>query len=145
MADAMSGEGHGRAKALAAWKKRVIDGWADVAVVDVASDAQAIDLGHDRAVSADVALGSLGPGDVDVQLVHGPVGPTDELTDTSIVSMTLREELPGTGRYCYDGVFTCDRAGRYGFTVRIVPAHPDLTTFAELGRVAWALHTAPTP
>jgi starch phosphorylase len=38
----------------------------------------------------------------------------------------------------YAGAFTCDRAGRYGVTVRIVPAHPDLVTPAELGRIAWA-------
>ena len=28
--------------------------------------------------------------------------------------------------------------GRYGFAVRVVPAHRDLATFAELGRVTWA-------
>ena len=34
--------------------------------------------------------------------------------------------------------FTCDRAGRYGYTVRIVPSHPDLTNPIDLGRIAWA-------
>ena len=33
----------------------------------------------------------------------------------------------------YSGSFACERAGRYGFTVRVVPSHPDLRTFAELG------------
>jgi starch phosphorylase len=37
----------------------------------------------------------------------------------------------------YTGTFTCDQAGRYGATVRIVPAHPDLVTPLELGLVAW--------
>ena len=32
----------------------------------------------------------------------------------------------------------CETAGRYGFTVRVVPSHDDLRTFAELGCVAWA-------
>ncbi len=141
----MSGDGHERAKALAAWKQRVIDGWSGVSVGDISSDLQAIDLGRDRTVSAEVVLGSLGPDDVDAQLVHGPVGPTDELSETSIASMTLRDGTAGQDRYCYEGSFTCDRAGRYGFTVRVVPAHPDLSTFAELGRVAWAVHTTPAP
>jgi starch phosphorylase len=144
MADVMSGEGHGRAKALAEWKQRVVDGWSGVSVDDVTSDSAAIDLGRDRTVSAEVALGSLGPDDVDVQLLHGPVGPTDELADTSVVSMTRLDRSGAPGRYCYEGTFTCDRAGRYGFTVRVVPAHPDLSTFAKLGRVAWAVHTTPT-
>ncbi len=31
-----------------------------------------------------------------------------------------------------------EHAGRYGFTVRIVPRHPDLVSPVELGLVAWA-------
>jgi hypothetical protein len=38
----------------------------------------------------------------------------------------------------YSGQFDCETAGRYGFTVRIVPAHADLTTPLELGAIAWA-------
>jgi starch phosphorylase len=145
-ADVMSGAGHERAKALAAWKARVVAGWSEVEVVDVVSDGLPIDLGQERQVSAVVALGKLGPADVDVQLVHGAVGATDELIDPSIVSMELAGRPAGAGsRHRYEGSFTCERAGRYGFTVRVVPSHPDLTTFAELGRVAWAVHTTPTP
>jgi glycogen phosphorylase len=143
-ADRMSGEGHDRARALSAWKQRVAEGWTGVSVGEIASDGEAVDLGRDRPVSAEVVLGRLGPEDVDVQLVHGAVGPADELTDTSIASMTLSDRRGADGAYVYEGSFTCDRAGRYGFTVRVVPAHPDLSTFAELGRVAWAVHTAPT-
>jgi starch phosphorylase len=138
--DAMSEGRHDRARALAAWKRRVVDGWNGVSVGEIVSDSQAVDLGRDRGVTAEVVLGTLSPDDVDVQLVHGPVGPTDELTDTAIVTMTLAAEGPA---YRYEGSFTCERAGRYGFTVRVVPAHPDLKTFAELGCVAWGVHAAP--
>jgi glycogen phosphorylase len=138
-ADVMSAGGHERAKALAGWKHRVVEGWPGVAVGDITSDSLPIDLGHERAVTAEVVLGNLGPDDVEVQLVHGAVGPADELLDTSIVPMTISRPV-GPGRHAYEGSFTCERAGRYGFTVRIVPAHPDLATFAELGCVAWAVH-----
>jgi len=144
-ADARSADGHRRARDLAAWKRRVVDGWREVAVGDIASESLTADLGSNRRVSADVALGPLGPADVHVQLVHGPVGPTDELTDTSITTMDLVDPgsiWPPLGGHRYEGAFTCERAGRYGFTVRVVPAHPDLSTYAELGRVAWA---APNP
>jgi starch phosphorylase len=136
-ADAMADGGHGRARALASWKKRVADGWSGVSVARVDSDIRTIDLGGERPVSAVVHLGTLEPGDVEVQLVHGPVGPTGELVDTASVTMTMAGRA-GDGGYHYQGAFTCERAGRYGFTVRVVPAHPDLSTFAELGRVAWA-------
>jgi starch phosphorylase len=140
-ADVMSLDHHGRARLLSAWKKRVVDGWDAVSVGDIVSDSQAVDLGRDRSVSAKVALGTLCPDDVHVQLLHGPVGPNDELADTSIVTMDLAAAEDGSHRY--EGSFTCERAGRYGFTVRVVPAHPDLKTFAELGRVAWAQHSPP--
>ena len=37
------------------------------------------------------------------------------------------------GHIRYVGSFVCERAGRYGLTVRVVPAHPDLATPTELG------------
>jgi hypothetical protein len=30
------------------------------------------------------------------------------------------------------------RAGRYGFTIRVVPTHADLGSWAEVGTIAWA-------
>ena len=51
--------------------------------------------------------------------------------------MTPSGEGPA-GTLRYRGTFSCSRAGRYGFTVRVVPAHSDLTSAVELGRVAWA-------
>jgi starch phosphorylase len=94
-------------------------------------------VGGSRAVEAVVALGSLGPDDVDVQLVHGPVGQGDELTSNTIVSMTPAG--PADDDHArYTGSVRTDHAGRYGFTVRVVPRHPDLVGPAEMGLAAWA-------
>jgi starch phosphorylase len=49
--------------------------------------------------------------------------------------MTLHDS---EGQHRYVGAFDCESAGRYGFTVRVVPAHPDLVTPVELGLMAWA-------
>ena len=38
----------------------------------------------------------------------------------------------------YSGSLRTEKAGRYGFTVRVVPRHPDLVSPAELGLAAWA-------
>ena len=45
---------------------------------------------------------------------------------------------PTTAHLRYRGRFTCQQAGRYGITVRIVPTHPTLVNPVELGKVAWA-------
>ena len=58
------------------------------------------------------------------------MGNTDEIVDAAASPMDL---VSGSGPYRYEGTFTCDRPGRYGFTVRVVPSHPDLLTWAELG------------
>jgi starch phosphorylase len=137
-ADALTGDGHARARALAAWKERVGAGWGEVRLVSVDSDAVVADLGSERTVDACVSLGSLTAEDVALQLVHGPVGPNDEIAEPTIVTMERAGPDDEAKRHRYVGRFCCEEAGRYGFTVRVVPAHPDLSTPAELGFVAWA-------
>jgi starch phosphorylase len=132
-ADRLTADGSARAKALAAWKLRVGAAWPGVSVVSVDSEDGIADLGSSRSVVAMVALGSLQPDDVAVELVHGPVGAGDELQapSTSTMSFVGVGERPST--YRFEGTFSTERAGRYGFAVRVVPGNPDLVTFADLG------------
>ena len=125
-------------RAMADWRSRVTGGWGGVKVAEVVEmDRDAAERGDTRRVVALVELGSLKPEDVAVQLLHGPVGPGDELQETTIAEMTLHEPAGSSGRR-YEGSFSCEIAGRYGYTVRVVPAHDNLTSFAELGLIAWA-------
>ena len=136
-ADTLAGAGYGRAKTLSQWKQRVIAAWPSVKVLDVESDEVTgmVDLGATRTVTVSVELGALSPDDVAVELLHGPVGSGEELTTTKVVRLSL---VGNGGPYRYEGVFTCDHAGRHGYTVRIVPSHPDLVQPVELGCIAWA-------
>jgi starch phosphorylase len=127
---------HAAAKELVAWKARVNAAWSGVHVVDVPIDTTAADLGATRTVEATVALGDLSPDDVTVQLMHGPVGQGDEIVDAVLVTMTLVETHGHETRY--RGELSCAAAGRYGFTVRVLPSHPDLAQPVEMGRVVWA-------
>jgi starch phosphorylase len=138
-ADVMTREQGARGRDLAAWKQRVGKGWGGVKVYAVESESALADLGSMKKVEAVVALGTLDENDVEVQLLHGPVGANEELQPVHTMTMELiglDESEPSARRYA--GSFPCDQAGRYGFAVRVVPSHPDLTTFAELGCVAWA-------
>jgi starch phosphorylase len=137
LADQLAADGYGRATALASWKERVAAAWDGVQVEGVEADAAAADLGGARSVSALVALGALGESDVEVQLLHGPVGQNDELDEPAIVAMVPEGDGHGGPRR-YTGSVPLERAGRYGFTVRVVPRSADLVTPVELGLVAWA-------
>jgi starch phosphorylase len=131
-ADSLTATGNERARALASWKARVRRGWDTVKIVSVETGAAVTDLGTARHVEAIVELGALEATDVAVELLHGVVGPNDELVAPQRMTMDAAGE---GGRYA--GEFACEAAGRYGFTVRVVPAHVDLTTPLELGAVAW--------
>ncbi|MGI8492884.1 MAG: alpha-glucan family phosphorylase [Acidimicrobiales bacterium] len=155
-ADRISADGGAPARELAAWKKQVISAWSGVEVLGVDTDdgSPVIDLGGVCEVVAEVALGALTPDDVAVELVHGPVGGADELTRSEVVVLTCEGALPGEDQgalageraqgghpgslHRYRGRFSCNQAGRHGYTVRVLPAHADLAVPAEMGCVAWA-------
>jgi starch phosphorylase len=72
-----------------------------------------------------------------VQLLHGPAGQGQELSQPEVLALEPAGAADD-GHLRYRGQFSCDRAGRYGITVRIVPIHATLVTPVEMGRVAWA-------
>ena len=123
------------ARALAAWKRNVLELWDGVRVTGVdAGKDRVTELGGHRDVEATVDLGGLDVGDVQVQLLHGPVGGHDELDRQHVVVMqSVDASHPGASRWTAS--FECVSAGRYGYTVRVVPNHPDLPAFTELGRI----------
>jgi glycogen phosphorylase len=135
--DRMAADDHARARDMAAWKARIAAGWSDVRVEAVDADGTAPGIGDERIVEALVSLGTLHGDDLAVQLVHGPVGPADELESPAVTEMQPAGPAE-RGQVRYRGEFACDSAGRYGFTVRVLPAHPDLAASAEMGRIAWA-------
>ncbi len=135
-ADRLAADDYAPAQELAAWKRRIRAGWRDVRITGVDAETTTAELGIVRTVTVAVRLGTLAPSDVAVQLVHGPVGQGDELVDPQV--LTLRYGGADDGASCYEGGFVCDVAGRYGFTVRVLPHDPDLASDVELGRIVWA-------
>ena len=137
-ADALSASHYARARSVAAWRQRVLAAWSDIHVDALEGDLSEADLGSTRRVEASVALGALSADDVAVELLHGPVGANDEVVNATIESLSLAGLEDTPGHYRYTGQFTCGKAGRYGFTVRVIPHHPDVPKPAEMGCIAWA-------
>ena len=137
----LSGDDGRRARELATWKVRVRQGWTDVAIERIDTDIDVAAVGDDREAIAEVRLGSLAPADVEVQLVHGPVGQGDEMDHPSVVAMSIAADAASSASdTCtrYAASFRCDRPGRYGCTVRVLPVHADLASPVELGLITWA-------
>ncbi|HYH34964.1 MAG TPA: alpha-glucan family phosphorylase [Nocardioides sp.] len=125
------------ARELAAWKKHVRAGWADVRVEHVESSGvgEAPEIGTVLTVRAFVSLGELSPEDVDVQLVHGRIDAEDRLVGSATEPLALGESYEG-GRHRFDGTVALARSGAFGYTVRVVPRNDLLASTAELGVVA---------
>ena len=137
-ADQLTATDGSLARDLAAWKLRVLDGWAGVAVGEVTASEEPVGLGTTRTVQVTVTLGSLTAADVAVQLVHGTVGQGDELLGPEVTDLEPVEGSGTDGHAVYGGSILCTRPGRYGFTVRVAPTHPGLSTPLELGLLSWA-------
>ncbi len=84
-----------------------------------------------------VRLGSLSPEDVSVDIYTGAIDAAGEIASGSTVPMRLVGPADD-GVWTYAATLEFAMTGRRGFTVRILPHHPDLATPMLPGLVAWA-------
>ncbi|UFU07682.1 alpha-glucan family phosphorylase [Ruania halotolerans] len=137
--DGGDGADRSAAVALADWKAQVHQAWPGVRVEHVESEDvhDVVKVGDHVTIKAFVALGSLQPEDVEVQVNYGRVGEDDELDEFGTAELALTDTYEG-GRHQFARSFTLAQAGPFGYAVRIVPRHPGLAGPTELGLVAAA-------
>ncbi|MGW2327382.1 alpha-glucan family phosphorylase [Streptomyces sp. NPDC001700] len=127
---------------LSAWKAQVREAWTQVAVDHVETritppaPGGAAELGSALSLRVQVRLGGLDTADVEVQAVAGRVDDGDQLTDTTAIPLKPTSGPDDEGRHLYEGPLALDRTGPFGYTVRVLPAHPLLASPAELGLTA---------
>jgi starch phosphorylase len=130
------------ARQLAAWKARVTKAWPQVRIEHVEADDTDQSPGSALTVRASVALGELSPVDVAVQVVYGPAGDQDEIIAPQLRALQL-EEPPANGSAArFAGQAELGRPGPFGYTVRVLPSHPLLSSTAEMGLVTFPAATA---
>lgn len=134
-AEEMAASNFQPARELVSWKQHIRNSWQDVHINAVES-TPANELGKTATVEAAIALGELSIEDIAVQLLHGPVGQGDEMTEVTTIDMDAGDWID-SNHIRYHGSFTCNRAGRYGFTVRVVPKHQHLVSPIEMGLISW--------
>jgi starch phosphorylase len=64
--------------------------------------------------------------------------PTGELTPDAVTPLLTAGPSDGSSTCRFQGAFRLQKAGSYGFNVRVVPSHADLATIGEIGLVTWA-------
>ncbi|GAB7180906.1 alpha-glucan family phosphorylase [Kitasatospora sp. Ki12] len=140
----LAGEHYAPARELAGWKAKVREAWPAVRVEHVEADcpAEAQELGSSLALRVQVALGALEPDDVEVQVVSGRVDESDGISDACLLALKPVGGPDLDGRTRYEGSLELCRTGPFGYTVRVLPAHPRLASPAELGLVALPAESA---
>jgi starch phosphorylase len=123
------------ARRLAQWKTRVAAGWVRVAVLDVVAGQQELRVGDHLPITARVCIDGLQPEDVAVQLCIGRVDGAGNLVEPRHIAMRPLNS-DGDAWLFQAEVHLQGRSGRYGYTVRILPRHQELTHPWELGLVA---------
>jgi starch phosphorylase len=128
--------GSGAARDLAEWKARVRQAWPSVRIEHVEADGTEPSLGAVLDVRVTASLGDLAASDVCVEVVYGRLGEDDEIAEPSCVPLAA-DESASAPLARFSGSVELGQPGPFGYTVRVVPAHPLLDTVAELGLVTY--------
>jgi glycogen phosphorylase len=136
---ALAADAYAPAKELAQWRADVESRWSSVRVagVDGSGVGDAPQVGSALELRVSVDLAGLSPDDVVVQAVYGRVDEADELRTPTVVP--LEHAGPAEdGLARYEGTVPLDRAGAFGYGVRVLPHHPLLPDDADLGLLTTA-------
>jgi starch phosphorylase len=135
----LTADGIAGAKALAAWQARVRQAWSQIRIEVVeAGELAALQVGREIQVRARVRLGGLTPDDVRVELLVGRVNADDDLVEveaTPLQSVGSQSD----SLYIFEArAVPCRTSGLHGYTLRVLPHHPELTTPFQPGLIVWA-------
>lgn len=122
---------------MADWRTRLRKHWDAVKIERIESNAEeALGVGDTLQVTAQVRLGDLAPGDVSVELYHGPLAGSEEIASGSADTMQPEETQDGVTTYRCNVI--CQHSGRRAFSIRVLPSHPDLVHPFTPGLIRWA-------
>jgi starch phosphorylase len=127
-----------KARGVAAWKGRVRETWSRVRVeVERPAWPGEIRVDTPLSVRAKVYLGELSAEEVSVELYLGRLNADGDFQEALPLEMKLAGGADGASLFEASAV-SCSESGRHGFTVRVLPYHPNLMTPFLPGLIAWA-------
>jgi glycogen phosphorylase len=131
------------AREQAQWFQRVREAWPGVAVLSAGDDIPQATTAEGRvSVTVRVQLGALKPGDIRIDLLHGPAALNGELgmgrSDALDIAPLDIKQQHEDGSYVFTGGFEPATGGRIGYAIRVLPNHPELHDPFAAGLVLWA-------
>jgi starch phosphorylase len=127
-----------RAVQLAAWLSKIENAWPRVTLESDSHDIADIAVGEPIDVAAQLFLDTLTPEDVAVEIVLGRVNADGEIATFSVTPMITSEpEDHGTYRF-QSAIPALLQSGLYGYSIRVLPQHPDALSHFVPGLILWA-------
>ena len=125
------------AKELANWKEAVREKWHGISIdgVDPEETDDTLTVGDIIEVTARLRAPGLSADDLSVETQFGEASGDDWLSGRTSTVLTFSHEEDGI--LFFKGPISCTEAGRFGFTVRVLPAHPKYGRVVEPGLVHW--------
>ncbi len=136
---ALAASSFGPARELSTWRSEVSSRWPSVHVahVEASGAGDQPEVGAVLTVRASIDLGGLDPSAVQVSVAYGRVDEADELRSPKV--LPLAPTAPGEdGLPRFEGSVPLERAGSFGYTVRVLPHHDLLPADADLGLLTTA-------
>jgi starch phosphorylase len=126
------------AKSLAGWRSKVLIEWSHVKINRVEANLNShLKVGNSLEAKAFVQLGSLSPEDVLVELYLGRLDARGNFVKPKPVEM--KHSGKKDGAYIFEtGSVSVKSSGRHGYSVRVMPRHPELVGKFETGLLKWA-------
>lgn len=126
------------AKDLVSWMNNLRRHWRDVHIRNIEHDeGDEVEVHSEVVVKATVRLGGLTPDDVNAQVYYGKIDDGGNLFDVEKAMMDHSGEV-GKGEHLFQARIPCEDTGRFGYTVRILPSHPNLIYPVDTGLITWA-------
>ncbi|MBN1354735.1 alpha-glucan family phosphorylase [bacterium] len=124
------------ARELGEWRRRITDEWNSLAVKGSWIDREReIVIGDKIKICASIELGDLKPSDIRVEAYYGKLDRNDQIVDGDTIALTAKEQTGDSWRY--EGALTTRFNGRCGYSIRIIPDHPELAHPFMPSRIRW--------
>ncbi|MEJ2150296.1 MAG: alpha-glucan family phosphorylase [Chloroflexota bacterium] len=140
MARRLAENDYDRGRRYANWYLNLRDNWAKVKVGAITpSFGSEVHVGDTLHLQAEVFVDDIPLDAMAVQLFEGVLNEHGEIDEGFSYDMRhVGTSERGPGWHLFEADFVNRATGRHGYTVRVIPSHPDVQNPMRLGMVAWA-------
>jgi starch phosphorylase len=132
----LSANDHSAARELTAWRERAASAWPGVTIrVEESRLRKEMRVGDTVGVAVRVRLGMLAPTEVAVEIRYGFYDAAGQVRMGTI--LPARHDGRDGDEEIYRVEIPCAGSGRYGFSARVLPRHPDLANALTPLRMTW--------